>query len=658
MTRLSADRRRNRGSTLAPFSSQPGRKVAAVGKYDSLDRFFAELEDDNLQLRFDEVEQILGSPLPESAMRHAAWWSSSQHHAVWARHGWRASPDLGRRRVRFRQVRTGEPVMPEARPAPERLPAIGGERLVLLGCVKTKSTRPAPAGCLYISPLWEKRRTYAEASGQPWRILSAEHGLLHPDAVIEPYDRHLGSQTAAYQSSWSRRVADAVLQELRHLGLSQVEVHASAPYVERVRHLLESADVTVHWPFEGHRQGEHLAWYTDRDQRLEPLEDLSASDVPPSEWPSLVRIDRIDGFEYRWPDTTERFDFGWDASVEFGGRTYRIRHAVGHRVVYGQGRVHTVTFLGGAPTVEGVAADDYPHSQALLSLIKRPDGAMARSPSEVPAGYQRFLVVDHRSEIDAPYSRTGLAVKIRLDDLSAWGSHALLRRQATEGELLTVAPMPIEEPPDLDVEDRLPAEPLATDDKPLDLEQKRAIAAHLIQFGESAAGTSSSTPGTVAFTPIAEANDLLARDAFAFLVAVICDYQIPAERAWAVPYHLRERLGHLDPMRILAEPKRVAEAVGTRPSLHRYVQRVPEFIVEAARIVIDQYDGDAGRIWGDEPTAAQLQAQLRQFPGISQKKAAMAVEILERALATTLMPSSVECSDAAPPMIAALGPSA
>ena len=163
------------------------------------------------------------------------------------------------------------------------------------------------------------------------------------------------------------------------------------------------------------------------------------------------------------------------------------------------------------------------------------------------------------------------------------------------------------------------------------MEQKRAIAARLVQLGESASGTSS-LPGTVSFTPITEANDLLASDAFAFLLAVICDYQIPAERAWAVPYHLRERLGHLDPMRILAEPEPVAEAVATRPSLHRYVQRVPEFIVEAARIVIDQYDGDAGRIWGDEPTAVQLQARLRQFPGISQKKAAMAVEILERDL--------------------------
>lgn len=602
-----------------------------MGKYDALDRFFADVEDDDFFLSFDQVEKILGSPLPYSATRHAAWWSNSQYHAVWAHHGWRASPDLRGGRVRFRRVGETERASSDVAPVGASQAAEGG-RLILLGCVKTKLTRAARARDLYVSPLWEKRRAYAEASGQPWRILSAEHGLLHPDTVIEPYDRDLGSQTAAYQSSWSRTVAHALREELGRLGLFRVEVHASAPYVERVRPILESAGIRVDWPFEGLRQGEHLAWYTGGGHHsTRPDEARAPAERTAPEWPILVRLERIDGFEYRWPDATEPFDFGWDGTVRIGGRTYRFRHAVGHRVVYGKDRVHTVTFLEGVPAVEGVAADDYPHSQALLSLIKRPNGAMVRSPGEAPAGYERFLVVDHRSEIDAPYSRTGLAVKIRFDDVAAWASHALLRRQPTEKEPVGRLPIPMEEPPDLDQEDSFPEEPLGAEDEPLDLEEKRTIASRLIQFGETA-DYATSMPGTISFTPIPEANDVLVSEPFAFLVAVICDYQIPAERAWAVPYHLRQRLGHLDPSRIVAEPERVAEAVATRPSLHRYVQRVPEFIVEAARIVIEEYGGDASRIWSDEPTAARLQARLRRFPGISQKKAAMAVEILERDL--------------------------
>jgi hypothetical protein len=56
--------------------------------------------------------------------------------------------------------------------------------LVLVGCVKTKALEASPARDLYLSPLFERRRRYAELSGQPWYILSAEHGLLDPGTII------------------------------------------------------------------------------------------------------------------------------------------------------------------------------------------------------------------------------------------------------------------------------------------------------------------------------------------------------------------------------------------------------------------------------------------------------------------------------------------
>jgi hypothetical protein len=51
---------------------------------------------------------------------------------------------------------------------------------------------------------------------------------------------------------------------------------------------------------------------------------------------------------------------------------------------------------------------------------------------------------------------------------------------------------------------------------------------------------------------------------------------------------------------------------------------MPELLVEAARFVLKEYGGGAARIWNDEPTATELQQRLDQFPGIGQKKAAMA----------------------------------
>ena len=56
---------------------------------------------------------------------------------------------------------------------------------VLLGCVSQKRDSPAPAKDLYRSQLWRRRRAYAEASGRPWMILSALHGLVDPEALLE-----------------------------------------------------------------------------------------------------------------------------------------------------------------------------------------------------------------------------------------------------------------------------------------------------------------------------------------------------------------------------------------------------------------------------------------------------------------------------------------
>ena len=97
------------------------------------------------------------------------------------------------------------------------------------------------------------------------------------------------------------------------------------------------------------------------------------------------------------------------------------------------------------------------------------------------------------------------------------------------------------------------------------------------------------------FTPNEEANALVHNDPFAFLIAVICDQGIIAERAWAAPHELWRRLGHLDPYRLAAEPQAVLAAFTMPPSLHRFVNQVAGWVVDAADVVADRYDGDAWR---------------------------------------------------------------
>lgn len=143
----------------------------------------------------------------------------------------------------------------------------------------------------------------------------------------------------------------------------------------------------------------------------------------------LGAITRVGPFDFRWPDGTEAFEGGWTFDVRIDGRRHAVRHGIGARKVYGRLRVHSVTWINSEVQVEGVEADDYPASQALISRLRRAGRATARTWADVPAGYDGFEIVDHRREIDAPYSPECLAVKIREDDLAPWALHGWLRSQ-------------------------------------------------------------------------------------------------------------------------------------------------------------------------------------------------------------------------------------
>lgn len=139
-------------------------------------------------------------------------------------------------------------------------------QLILLGCVAGKRSLPAPAADLYTSQLWRKRRAYAEATGMPWLILSAEHGLLHPSVVIDPYDTTLGSSRAAARA-WTELVAGNIINTARAAGITRLEIHAGSRYTPT--ELLEElalAGLEVQLPLRGMGIGDQLAWYTRREE--------------------------------------------------------------------------------------------------------------------------------------------------------------------------------------------------------------------------------------------------------------------------------------------------------------------------------------------------------------------------------------------------------
>lgn len=139
------------------------------------------------------------------------------------------------------------------------------------------------------------------------------------------------------------------------------------------------------------------------------------------------------------------------------------------------------------------------------------------------------------------------------------------------------------------------------------------------------------------FTDIAEADALIRACPEAFLLGVLFTQGIPAERAWAGPYLLQQRLGHLDIVRLAREPDAVAEALARPPALHRFVRTLPGWIAAAARRLMAEYGGSAGAIWSPGSHVLEVMERLRAFDGIGEKKAAMAVEILRRHFGASLV---------------------
>jgi hypothetical protein len=138
----------------------------------------------------------------------------------------------------------------------------GAVRVGLVGCVKTKVARPEKAKDLYASALFRGRRSYVESTCDQWFVLSAMHGLLSPERVIEPYEQTLhGNSTDA-----KRRWAASVLRQLEAHELVQgdtiFEIHAGADYRDfGLLQGLQSRGARVEVPAEHLSQGEQLAFY-------------------------------------------------------------------------------------------------------------------------------------------------------------------------------------------------------------------------------------------------------------------------------------------------------------------------------------------------------------------------------------------------------------
>jgi len=250
------------------------RSRSAPANWDPLRALLADV-DDRLTISWTELDALVGG-LPPSAYRHSAYWTGD-------RSGWPGFTTTDVRVgesvtfVRRDSARPQEAVADRPSTAAPRSPE--APSLFLLGCVKSKQSVAAPAKDLYTSPLFRKGRAYIEAVGSPWFILSAHHGLVHPDEIIEPYDLALSALPRSARVRWGEQVMQQLRTAYPDLRALRIEVHASEVYLAPIRRPLESAGATVVAPLAGLTMGERLAWYGRYSDR--PRSVQSSSQVSP-----------------------------------------------------------------------------------------------------------------------------------------------------------------------------------------------------------------------------------------------------------------------------------------------------------------------------------------------------------------------------------------
>jgi uncharacterized HhH-GPD family protein len=145
-----------------------------------------------------------------------------------------------------------------------------------------------------------------------------------------------------------------------------------------------------------------------------------------------------------------------------------------------------------------------------------------------------------------------------------------------------------------------------------------------------------------------EADELLADNPFALLVGMVLDQQIPLERAFAGPKTIADRMARsqrvdldgriaLDAAEVADyDPDKFAALCSEKPAIHRFPGSMAKRIQTLAKIVVDDYDGDATALWtAGDPDGPELLRRLKDLPGFGEQKARIFLALLGKQYAVT-----------------------
>ena len=129
-------------------------------------------------------------------------------------------------------------------------------------------------------------------------------------------------------------------------------------------------------------------------------------------------------------------------------------------------------------------------------------------------------------------------------------------------------------------------------------------------------------PSALYLTDDQASCELIATLPEAFLIGFILDQQITVQKAFQGPSDLIDRIGTIEPKKLAAMPlAKLEDAFSEKPAIHRYPRAMAKRVHEAMQLIVDKYDGDAGKLLFTAADADEMTKRLLEIPGFGKPKA-------------------------------------
>ena len=142
--------------------------------------------------------------------------------------------------------------------------------LYLVACSATKGKLPAPARDLYQGGCFKLARSWIEAIGAPWLILSARHGVVRPEERIAPYEQALLKAPAPWRLGWAKRVLVRLEEIPSYRSASHVVLLAGSVYAEYLVEGMERRGLQVSAPLARKGIGDQLGYLSGKVREVRP----------------------------------------------------------------------------------------------------------------------------------------------------------------------------------------------------------------------------------------------------------------------------------------------------------------------------------------------------------------------------------------------------